>query len=232
MNLTWLEVIPSICVIGFLEGIARFYFLKKWGDRGITLPISYRKTVLWVRLLIPIIGGSFFAFRYNDPFAGIAFSAMLWVGLLSIFTDLTCRKIPSGACWMGLGFVLASALSSSIIYHHKFLIILALIVLVMMIGIVGVTALIGRGHFGSGDARLMLSLAPLAAWSGYSPILIGIILGAIIQIPLRYVLRHYCRYDGAGLPFAPAIVAGTAIAILAFGHPGTPCAEIGLVLGC
>ena len=212
--------------------VAEFFLAKmlkeRWRSRDID--VATVDSIRWriSRLILPVAVAGVTGYWYSSLAAGVAFAVASWVSLVSVGTDLSCCKIPWEPSWFGLGLGAllvvfwapqagkASALTS--------LIAVGLLTLVV--------AFLTRGKLGSGDVRLLISWAPLAAWAGWTPMLVGIAVAGIIQLPLRFILRRLGAYGGPGLPFAPALVLGTFIAILWLGHPGTPCSEWANVLTC
>lgn len=219
-----------IGVASLLELSTSIYFSPRWALRGITIFNTGDKVAVLIRIAFCSIVGSLFGLWYQDIYAGIAFTSMAWLSIIAIFTDLKHCRIPSGACWASFGITFLMILSTLFFDGNEVAVISAIVALLSVMLSGGLLAFITKGKFGSGDVRLMFALSLLAAWSGYVAILIGLILASLIQLPLRIILRKYVKFDGTGLPFAPALIAGALISILIFGHPGAPFNEFGIIV--
>jgi leader peptidase (prepilin peptidase)/N-methyltransferase len=221
--LTFAVTVPSALVTEFVM-LKRW--VPRWRERHIVLsehPLLGRTA----RLVVSIILGSVTAVGYANLWAAPAFAVAAWTALLSIGTDLTTTRIPREASWFTLLVALGSLAVSTAVtgsYAGAASAGLALAGLTFMMVL---TAFLTAGGLGSGDVRLVIALAPLAGWVGYSALLIGVGLGCVVQILLRPFIkvRHDENGKKIGYPFAPALMVGLLIAIAIFGAPGTPAIE-------
>lgn len=194
---------------------------RGWVKRGIEGPLNTRTNTV-LRLSVPAVVSALFALAYSPSLVGeIYVAAAVWMGIVFTTTDLASCKIPKEPAWvvffLGLGAVLfegnlAGAVSAA--------------VAVILVGLVSMlTVLLTRGGLGSGDVRMLLALSPFAVWVGFWPVLTSILVGSLLQIPLRIALRRWGNYTGPGLPFGPALLLGLLLSIIIYGHPGTPTTE-------
>lgn len=225
------DILLLIGVASLLEFITILYFSPRWSLRAIELFDTKNKAKILTRIALYSMVGSLFGFWYKDILAGISFTAITWLAIIAVFTDFKYCRIPIGACWTSLGITFLMVIFALFLDNNKTALISAIVALISVLLSGGLLALLTKGKFGSGDVRLMLALSVLAAWSGYVALLIGLILASIIQLPLRIALRKYGKSTEEGLlPFAPALIIGTLVSILIFGHPGAPINEFGIII--
>jgi len=218
-----------LLTVAVLELFRNNWWQGRWERREFDL--SLLLSPLWVgaRCLSAILLGLLAAFVYDSWAAGVAFTSAVWVAIVAVSTDLSCGKIPKETTWINLLVGTTMALMGATLAGW-FSALLAGFALVLVLGL---AALISRGKLGMGDIRLLLSMAPLAAWAGWTAILVGVGLAGVLQLPLRPLLRKLDVFPGTKyLPFAPAVVAGLAIAIAFLGQPSTPCDEWVLIVPC
>ena len=196
------------------------------------MPQIQRKVYSLLTIATSSINGLIFGLWYKNILIGLSFTIFIWLAYTALVTDLNYRKIPSGACWIVL--TLNSLIIGFFSIHNKtYIPVLAASISVLSVIFTAVVLVFAtKGEFGSGDVRLMLVIASMAAWVGYVPILLGVALSSVLQLPLRIILKKFGKYDGPGLPFAPALIIGTLISIILIGHPGTVCNEFGAALSC
>lgn len=226
----FLETLFLLGVGSLLELVTSVYFSSRWSLRGMIFFDTKNRAGILLRILFYVLIGGFFGSWYQDIFAGVAFTAIAWLSVLVIFTDLKYCRIPSGACWTSFGITIMMISFTIIFNDNKVGFLSAIVALLSVIFSGGLLALTTKGKFGSGDVRLMFTLSILATWSGYMAILVGLILASFIQLPLRVILRKCRKSAEIGLPFAPALIIGTLISILFFGDPGQPFHEFGFLI--
>lgn len=196
------------------------WWLTRWRNRDISTAALVRQPWVTLRFLLPTVVAVLASLRYDAPGLWVI-AALTWVAVVSLITDLTCLKIPREPSWAALGFgalvVFLSAPPAGIAsFAAGFLGMFTILLLILVLS---------RGGLGSGDMRLLLAFTPVAAWVGYTPLLAGLLIGAVGQFPLRFVLRRFGLFNGKGYPFAPALVIGFTVAIMLYGDPTNPCLE-------
>lgn len=207
-------LIGSACAASFLEFVPLPRWKARWQKREI---IADWHSVYWrrLRLSTSTLLAVAFAWRFQSWPAAIAAASIVWVYLLSMQSDLKCRKIPREPCWyaliLGAGF---AGLSGKYAFL-SFLVTLFAVAIVLVL-----VVLISMGRLGSGDVRLALAFTPLSAWVGMGPVLIGFILASPIQLILRLLFGKKWKVLGSGMPFGPALGAGIILSVMIFGTPG------------
>lgn len=182
---------------------------------------------------IPIFFLMFAKGIHGSLWAVLAITTVVYFASLSAISDILYCKVPSGASWLSLivsGFCILMYALTENAYGSISEFCLALTLLT----IISVTLVIfAKGNFGSGDVRFIISLASLAPWFGWSTILAGIAVASIVQIILRPIIRKIGKYEGKGLPFIPALIIGTILAVILFHTSGQSCTDLaGLVSSC
>lgn len=221
MTLLWGALLAG-APIATLEMLTRSRWVARWADRGITSPPRGATA----RAATGVLLGTAASAWYQQIPAAAAFAAATWLAILAAGTDLASRKIPREACWATL---LVTAPAAALTPPAGRL--SALLALVLIAVITVLVAVLTRGGLGSGDVRLLIALSPLAAWTGLTAVLAGLLFAALVQIPARIWLRR--RHPGdPGTPFGPALVVGLTVSIVLLGHPGTPCTDWALLLPC
>lgn len=194
---------------------------KRWTSRGIYGPLNTDINTA-LRLLLPaLVAGAFTIVYAPTLFAAVYVAVATWMCIVSVTTDLATCKIPREPAWVTLAVGgIAVAVEWNLTGAASALVAFTLVGLVTVL-----TALVSRGGLGSGDVRLLLALTPLAAWVGFWPIFISLLVASLIQIPLRYLLKRFGNYQAQGLPFGPALVIAVVASIVLYGHPGMPAVE-------
>lgn len=203
-----------------VEYVMTYFWRVGWRSRRIHTDLQHRWWTL-ARYLAPVAAGTGAALWYGSLPAGIAFAAATWLGVLAAHTDLTTCRIPKEACWWTLAVTAGAAFST---WSMTGLASAASALVIVSIAMV-IVALLTRGGLGSGDVRLVMALAPLAAWSGYISFLYGLLIACVLQVPLRLLLKNRVTTLDRGYPFAPALLIGVIIAIAFTGAPGSPVQE-------
>lgn len=204
-----LAVLLSAAVTAFFELAVHRRWQKQWIQRGFTASAFTGRLPTAARWAAAISVGTAAAAVGSLP-ASAAAAAGAWFCALALSTDLVDVKIPKEPTWFVAGTGLAAAAFSS----SWVPLILAGTTLVLILLLLGLTALLTKGGLGSGDVRLMVSLTPLSAWFGVTTFLWALLIACALQLPLRFFVFKK-QYPGrTGYPFAPALVAGLTIAIV------------------
>lgn len=202
-----------------LEIVTRFFWIPRWKNRKIE-GLSLSLLATGIRIAIPSILGLTVFLLLNNIFLAVSSASSLWLIIVVLYTDVISMKIPKEPCWavflINLSMVLA---------YSSIPVIASAIVAFLLVGFVLiVTALISRGGLGSGDLRLMLALSLLGGWFGYTFIMFGLIIGSVMQIPVRIILKKR-NPDRDKFPFAPSLVAGFLIGLIFLGNISMPYNE-------
>lgn len=211
MNITIVESALAIIVSLSLETIYLKRWKLEWEKRNIF--VFSQKSGTYLRVLGSLITGFAMVFLSQYAFIAVAFSALTWLSLLTIETDLRSNKIPKEPCWVVFGIGTAAGVLSYSLYG----LISAVISFLILGGIFLLLALLTKGGLGSGDLRLVLAFTPLAWWLGVLPLLYGLFFASILQLFIRLILLTVGRHKNR-LPFGPALVIGlNSIAALSAG---------------
>ena len=194
MNIALSAFLLSLPVPILLEALTRFLWQARWTEREIKFSPSMLYSTL--RLFGGLTIGFLFAVLSEAPESALAASAVGWLLILVVETDLRALKIPREPCWVVfiIGTVVGVATWSAAGAVSAGIALLAL-------GGAGLfVALVSRGGLGSGDIRFMVALTPLAWWLGVTPVLVGVFIGCILQLLLRVILNLTHR-GSTYLPF-------------------------------
>ena len=209
-----------ILLASLVELLGHIYLFPKWQSREMPMPQINRRSYSLITIVTSSVFGEIFSLLYKNIFVGFSITLFVWLACIVIATDLKYRKIPSGACWLVL--ILNSIMNVIFIikYHNYLPLFSEGITVLSILFTAAILVLLTKGEFGSGDVRLMLAIGSLAGSFGYAPILLGIAISSVIQLPLRIWLKKFGKYEGVGLPFAPALIIGTLLSITFLSHPG------------
>lgn len=144
--------------------------------------------------------------------------ALVWWAVCAVplvFVDLAVHRLPdrltvpaAAGTWLLLG--VAAALTAE---PGRWLRAVAAGLLVGLLFTVS-TLLLGRRGFGLGDAKLALSCAALLGWSGWGPVLLGLLAAFLASGGTALLLLIVRRARWAGdLAFGPFLVLGTVVAL-------------------
>lgn len=171
----------------------------------------------WLVAVVPSLVVALAGASQHEPLAA-ATAAMLLapVGLTLVVVDTDVHRLPNVLTLPAVPGVLvlllvAAATSGQWADLRR----ATLAMLVVGGAFVLVSLVLGSRGIGMGDAKLMLSLAPLLGWHGWGAVLVGVyaafLLGGVVALALL-VSRRAGR--GSRLAFGPYLVAGAVIALL------------------
>lgn len=210
--------LPILAVLG-LEVVTRFFWISKWEQREIKgVNFSLLQTLLRVGLPA-LLGLTGFLF-WDSIFLSVSIAVSLWLVIIALYTDIVSMKIPKEACWFVfiINFIM-------LLFNASLPVLASAGVSFGLVGFVLlITAVISKGGLGSGDLRLMLALSLIGGWFGYTPIMFGLIIGSVVQIPVRIVLKKY-NPERETFPFAPSLIAGFILSLLFLGNINAPYVE-------
>lgn len=206
MNDPAFSVVSAGICVSLLEMLVWFRWKKPWVSRDITAyPSSFSP---YLRVLFGVLAGFGFGYALGSVAAAVAGSAIAWLSVLAIETDLANHKIPKEPCWV----VFFTGTLAGITGYTMYAAIIAGIALIALGLIPLVLAILTKGGLGSGDVRYLVAVTPLAWWIGVTPLLVAVIVGCIIQIIIRtaLVLR---KKNVSQLPFGPALATGVILCV-------------------
>lgn len=211
-------ILPFLIVLA-LEIVTRFSWAYKWQERKIEgISFSFFQTTL--RVVFPTLLGILCFLFIGNPFLAVSSAVSSWLIIVVLYTDIISMKIPREACWVvffiNVGMLL---FNYSIVLFASAIVSFVLVAFVLI-----VTAIISKGGLGSGDLRLMLALSLLGGWFGYTFIMFGLIIGSVMQIPVRLVLKKQ-KPSKKTFPFAPSLIAGFLLSLIFIGNINAPYNE-------
>jgi prepilin signal peptidase PulO-like enzyme (type II secretory pathway) len=219
--MTVASVVAVLATVIAAELVMRQVWLPRWQQRGFTGDVLTVKWVTVTRVLVVTGSGVSALWWYDIWSAGVGFACLAWLGVIAVTTDLVDRKIPREPCWVVWGVATLVAVLSPATSYAAWS---AAVGLAITVVVVGVLLALSGGALGSGDARLLLALSSVAWWSGYTPILVGLLFAAVLQVFARFTIFRRLASRNAdqkvGYPFGPALVVGYALAVIFVGQPG------------
>jgi leader peptidase (prepilin peptidase)/N-methyltransferase len=159
--------------------------------------------------------------------AAVASTSIAWLAVLTVETDFINYKIPREACWTVFVIGTLAGFLAWDIYSAIY----AFIAFIVLGGVTTLVALITKGGLGSGDVRFLIAVSPLAWWIGVVPLLMGIILGCVIQAGIKLAIMMR-KGNARELPFGPALAIGISIWVIAAISLSDGCINHAGVLGC
>lgn len=201
-----------------------FHWNTKWLARGYTNTATKKQALIRI-LSATVAAGAAFKFAGTTPMV-IAAATAGWLAALAWTTDVRNTKIPSEPCYL----VFATGTVCGIAQYSQARAASAIVAFLAIATMMVATAFLTRGALGSGDVRLMVAFTPLAWLIGYTPFLIGIFLGCIIQMFLWFTAYRGPKENPR--PFAPALITGFILATTFFVNETTYCAEWVNVFQC
>lgn len=171
----------------------------------------------WVLVAIPLLTAALAWAARDEPW-GAATAAMLLApaGVALVAVDADVHRLPNVLTMpllpaVVLLLVLAAAESDRWGDLRR-----ALVALVVIGGgMVTLTLVFGSRGFGMGDAKLVLSLAPLLAWHGWWAVLVGLYGALLLGGAAALLLVLTRRADrGTQLAFGPYLLVGSVVALL------------------
>lgn len=221
-----IAAISVLSALSFLEVLRITVWQERWMLRGIGFSPSRRLMVLRIGVSAGV--GIGLATWWGYVYASMAASAVVWLMLTAVETDLIGRKIPREPCWTVLLVGILGGLASlSAAGAVSFALAFIFVGMAMLLA-----ALVTRGGLGSGDVRFFLAMTPLAWWIGTSPVLVAVLIACALQVIARAYLLLVRRAQ-THLPFAPALSLGMLSA--SFAYPflgGGACQEWAGILPC
>jgi prepilin signal peptidase PulO-like enzyme (type II secretory pathway) len=226
-----LPILMGMAVIGLLETLRQSLWQRRWKARD--LQFSRRRDVAVARVLVSFVLAVAVISWWQTPSAMAAVAAAMWLGLVAYETDLIGRRIPREPCWSVLGISLLGNLlqpswAAAASFATAFLIVGAIMLFL---------ALITKGGLGSGDVRFYLAITPLAWWIGYTPVVFGLLVAAVVQAFIRvFLLIRYRGLRGETqrlMPFGPALFLGVLVTSLVWTPlTSNPCRDWIAILSC
>ena len=208
-------------VLGGLDGYLRAS-RRAWQARDIH-PLRSWPTVRTTQAVAALACGGVVAVQVG-VWEAVGVTALAWLAVLAVYTDLGSYRIPWDACWVATataalasipGIWLADSKPAALLSSGTALLFLVAIPL-------GVSLLLGRA-LGLSDIRLLLTVAVATGWWVDPTLLIYGLMGASIPQLIARALaprlgwgRMAVAPSGAArreMPFAPAIVCALALAI-------------------
>lgn len=236
-------IVTAIITVIFLEYLLNTWIKRKLVEKKYNIDKIFSKKNKIIRIFIPIILSLTFTFFVNDIRLweyGSSLSALVWLMLLASCTDITDLRIPKEACWLTISVIVFYGLTfylSGFLFppHHTASLFSFLAAIITTTIITLFLALITRGGFGSGDVRLILAFSTLGWWTGYSTILVGLILASLIQTIIMFIVWYKNRMKKKTktiLPFAPALSIGFLLSIALLVSSSTVCLNWASTLSC
>ena len=213
-------------------------FAGRWAERGITcvLPMN-----------VGAIGRLFAAFaaavavhnQGRGVSAATATAAAVWLAFLAADSDLGSRKIPREACWAVYVVGVGCAITGSGPAGWTSLGVALLVAYAPM----ALASRLGKGGMGYADVRLIIAFClTLAWWAGAYPVMVGLILGCVLQLVFGHLavrlIRGRATQNENGkrrrlLPFGPALSVGTVVGlVLALTSGQSACQDLAGIVGC
>lgn len=219
MNVLLLGTVFIAITVLLLEVLFQKVWHKRWSERKILgAKTDVFSTVFRTLFSLGVGISSIYVFG-NVPLS-VSIAASVWLCLITIATDITSKKIPKEACW-----TVAAVNFTAIIIDYSPARIASAVVAFLIVGFAFIlTAFISKGGLGSGDLRLLLAFSILAGWFGFTSILAGIIIGSLIQIPVRMLIK-FKNPKSKTFPFGPSLMVGLFLGIIFLGNINAPALE-------
>ena len=210
-----------LSVVASLDGYLRTVS-PGWQARDIE-PIGSWRTVRGAQVVLALACGGVVA-AHVGAWEAVTVTALVWLAVLAVFTDLGSYRIPWDACWAATVPAALAAIPGIWLTPSKTAALLSAgTALFFLVAIpLGVSLLLGRA-LGMSDIRLLLVVVVATGWWADPTLLIYGLMGASIpQLVARMLAprlgwgRMVAAPSGASrreMPFAPAIVASMALAI-------------------
>lgn len=174
----------------------------------------------WLPLTAPLLGALLaWAAREQPLGAALLAASLAPFALTLVVVDADVRRLPNVLTLPAVPvtlvlLTLAAAESARWGDLRR-----AILALVLVGGAVVLLALLlGARGIGMGDAKLMLSLAPLLAWHGWATLFVGVYLGFLLGGVAALALLLLRRIERRGhLAFGPYLLVGALAALLRVG---------------
>lgn len=171
----------------------------------------------WLLVTVPAATAAFAWAAHDEPLA-VAVATMLLapVGATLVAVDADVHRLPNVLTLPSAPIVLA-LLTVGAATSGQWADLRRAVVAVLVVGglFVLVSLVLGSRGIGMGDAKLMLSLAPLLGWHGWSTVLVGVygafLLGGAVALVLVLTRR---AGRATHLAFGPYLLGGAAVALL------------------
>lgn len=171
----------------------------------------------WVIAAIPLLTAALCWSATGEPYpAALVMLLLAPVGVTLATVDADVHRLPNALTLPFAGTTLALLLlAATTSGRWDDLQRAALALLVVGGGLLLVSLLLRSGGIGVGDAKLMLSLAPILGWHGWNSVLAGVyvafLLGALVALTLLATRR---AHRSTHIAYSPYLIVGTVIALL------------------
>jgi leader peptidase (prepilin peptidase)/N-methyltransferase len=143
-----------------------------------------------------------------------AFLFLAAAGVLLGVIDLQHRLLPNRIVVPAIAFAAALLALAAAAEQDGAALLRAALGAVVLFAVFLVLALIAPGGLGMGDVKLAALIGLYLGWIGWNAVLVGAAAGFVVQAAVALVLLAARRIGLRGeLPFGPAMLAGTALAI-------------------
>lgn len=176
------------------------------GDRAVRPPVVESGTALLFGLTALWTGP-----RSDLP----AFLVLAAAAVLLVVVDVQHHLLPNRVIGPALGLGGVFLLVSALVEGSWDDLVRALVAAVMMFGGFLVLALAAPTGLGMGDVKLAALLGLYLGWVGWGSVLLGAVAAFVVQALVSLTLLVLRRVTRKGeVPFGPALLAGTAIALV------------------
>ncbi|MCP3800694.1 A24 family peptidase [Allokutzneria sp. A3M-2-11 16] len=158
------------------------------------------------------------AWRFEDQFELLPYSALAALGVVLAVIDLIEQRLPTPLTYV-CGVLVGALLASSAALHSRVPDLLRAVTGMALLTVFYVVlALASAGNLGAGDVKFGAVIGLATAWHGWTALLVstwlGLALAALTLLvpPLR---RRWRRQDTVAVPFGPFQLAGALVAVLA-----------------
>lgn len=201
MNITLTFAAATAIAVAFAVTFAAPAWLRRWAGRGTFLPAPSHREIT-VEALFAAAVGVLAGLYLGSPAAAATFAAAGWLFAFATRADLLTSRIPREPCW---AVFIVTAIASASDWSMARLA-AAGVAVALVLFVTGLAALLSRGGLGSGDIRFLVAVSPLVYWVGISPLLVGLLVAAALQVAGKAAgLLHRGPH---GYPFAPALSLG------------------------